>query len=190
MNTNKSLTRKEEITKEVYVRVLDELLKEKEFSEIKVSEIIELSGLSRATFYKYFHDKYELAVWRYANFLEDLGSIDFSSQEEVDKIMAAIIQFINSNKASFKKIIQYMGQNSFIEYYVKYSINVAKEKSSKYGYKLSSKDEYTIRYHAIGTIEVLREWIETKNDLTVEDIIDVIVNNHRNSGVRPYYLPR
>ncbi len=51
--------------KEVYYRVMEELLEKKEFSDITTTEIIERSGLSRATFYKHFRDKFELAAWKF-----------------------------------------------------------------------------------------------------------------------------
>ena len=55
------------ITKKALASGLKELIKKKSFDNIIVSDITEICGLNRQTFYYHFHDKYELVNWIYYN---------------------------------------------------------------------------------------------------------------------------
>ena len=45
------------------VRALDELMREESIDRISVAKICSLSGISRATFYRYFNDKFAIVEW-------------------------------------------------------------------------------------------------------------------------------
>lgn len=48
---------------EQIVGACDKLLKDMSFEELTVKDIVEVLGISRPTFYRYFTDKYEIAQW-------------------------------------------------------------------------------------------------------------------------------
>ena len=56
-------------TKNVLYNSLIELMKEKEFEEIKVSDICTKALINRSTFYAHYQDKYEL-LQDFLNFLK------------------------------------------------------------------------------------------------------------------------
>ena len=62
-------------TKNLIYSTLIELMKEKSFEEIKVSDICEKALINRSTFYAHYEDKYELLV----EFLNDLKE-EFKNQ--------------------------------------------------------------------------------------------------------------
>jgi AcrR family transcriptional regulator len=45
------------------VQALDELMRSKPIDDISVNSICEQAGMSRATFYRYFSDKYAISTW-------------------------------------------------------------------------------------------------------------------------------
>lgn len=186
-HTYQNLTRRNIITREVFIRTLDELLKEKEFEEVSTSEIIKKSGLSRTTFYKHFHDKYELANYRLAEFLVSNGMQEFNSNSEIDRALTDIVQFLDQNKLTFKKLLKYEGQNSFGDFYIKSSINTAKQLADKYGRSFSAKDQAIVLYHAAAAVEVIKEWISEDSGLTTIEVIDIIIHN-RSDAVKKLYL--
>lgn len=55
------------ITKKAIVEGMKELTKKKAFDKITVSDIAEICGLNRQTFYYHFQDKYDLVNWIYYN---------------------------------------------------------------------------------------------------------------------------
>ena len=171
----KKISRKGQITREVFLRTLDELLDEMDFDRISTTDIIERSGLSRATFYKHFRDKYQLANWRYYMLLETAIERGFSSGNDIDESMSEIIRFIDRNRKTLTKLIRYTGQNSFMDYYLNHSIAAAREISEKKGRKLSRRNELLIRYNAVGAAEVYKEWLLNEKDLSAEDVIQIII---------------
>lgn len=184
----KVLSRKNMITIEVFQRILDELLAEKPLDKISTSEIIERSGLSRGTFYKHFRDKYELANWRILDFMEKAWESGFSSESDINTAMRDFVLFLDNNKDTFKKILEYEGQNSFEEYFTDYSIEVAREFAESSNREFTQQDAAIISYHVAGELEVLREWAQDDGHLSAEDAVEVI-NICRSESVRKLYLP-
>ena len=69
-------------TKKMIYTALVELMKEKTFEEIKVSDICEKALINRSTFYAHYEDKYELLV----DFIKDLKD-EFSQKLENNKAL-------------------------------------------------------------------------------------------------------
>lgn len=72
-------------TRNALYKTLLELMKEKSFEEIKVSDICEHALINRSTFYSHYEDKYEL--------LKDaIDDIKNSLKQELNKILILLIQ--------------------------------------------------------------------------------------------------
>ena len=69
-------------TKKMIYTALVELMKEKTFEEIKVSDICEKALINRSTFYAHYEDKYELLI----DFIKDLKE-EFSQKLENNKAL-------------------------------------------------------------------------------------------------------
>ena len=69
-------------TKKMIYTALVELMKEKTFEEIKVSDICEKALINRSTFYAHYEDKYELLI----DFIKDL-KVEFSQKLENNKVL-------------------------------------------------------------------------------------------------------
>ena len=65
-------------TKKMIYTALVELMKEKTFEEIKVSDICEKALINRSTFYAHYEDKYELLI----DFIKDLKMVLQKAKEE------------------------------------------------------------------------------------------------------------
>ena len=60
--------------KQRIAQVFSELLQEKPLEQITVKELTETLGISRQTFYYYFHDIYEIVEWIFATESEKILS--------------------------------------------------------------------------------------------------------------------
>ena len=56
---------KRKATKEILAESLQELAQKKNIEKITVKEITDNCGFSTTTFYRLFHDKYDLIMWDY-----------------------------------------------------------------------------------------------------------------------------
>ena len=59
-------------TKIIIFLALEKLLKSKPFEKITVIEIAQAAHISRATFYRHFEDKFDLANWYYRQKAEEV----------------------------------------------------------------------------------------------------------------------
>ena len=69
------------ITKKAIVQALKEVCRTKPFDKISVTDITEICGLNRQSFYYHFQDKYELLSWiyYYENFSKITEDISFEN---------------------------------------------------------------------------------------------------------------
>ncbi len=84
------------------------LLKDKSFDDVSVSEICEVSGVHRATFYKHFNDKFEFLNFCFDSMLKTISfdSLEVGSSPAVIKtnimhFVACILEFIDDNRPLF-----------------------------------------------------------------------------------------
>ncbi len=172
-----SETLRKNITKEVFQKVLEDLLLEKELADITTTEIIERSGLSRATFYRSFADKYELANWSFKMLMEQLDR-EILSADRAEKIHLEVLRYIDEHRTIFKKLMHYDMQNSFRNYYMEIAYNWAKRSDKNKDYKQYLKEHYRIMYHMNGFLGVLDEWLKSDCYLTYEEIDSIIVESN------------
>ena len=167
---------KDTFIKETFSQALEQLLQEKKLDDISTSEIIRASGLSRSTFYRHFTDQYELANWKYREMLNRL-SRDHTSPDTSAENIRALIRFIGENRAYYKKLLSYTGQNSFHEYYLHITLEWARQIQGQAGRKLTSKDYYTLRYHSAGILDILSQWLRSDDPLTADEFCEIVMEN-------------
>lgn len=82
-------------TKLKFANALESLLKRKNMDEIQVNEIINLTGISRKTFYRHFTDKYDLAEWYFKQFFDNSFGMIIQG-EDWDSAMINYLDFCAS----------------------------------------------------------------------------------------------
>jgi probable dihydroxyacetone kinase regulator len=97
------------ITKKAIAAGIKELTKKKSFDKITVSDITEICGLNRQTFYYHFQDKYELVNWIYYNEIISIVVDDLTYENSIDKVLKMLTKmktedyfYVNTLKASVK----------------------------------------------------------------------------------------
>lgn len=108
------------VTKKNMSDTIKELAKEYPFEKITVSLICEKCGMSRKSFYYHFKDKYDLVNWIFETDISEFVSCQ-ESVYQVDSLRC-FSQFFYQNRAFYKNIFSYVGQNSF-ENYLKQKIS-------------------------------------------------------------------
>lgn len=85
-------------TRQTIIQSFQEIIKEKEFNSIRISDIAKRAVINRVTFYHHFEDKYELleVVTRESlkeKIEESLNEQDFFNQEMMKKLFIALTNF-------------------------------------------------------------------------------------------------
>ena len=162
-------------TKKMIYTALVELMKEKTFEEIKVSDICEKALINRSTFYAHYEDKYELLI----DFIKDLKE-EFSQKLENNKALnikeyylELIKIFLNhvEDKKDIYSSIMIHNRNSIMMDII-YDVldndiisHVQNDNNSKIPSKVIAK------FYLGAVFNVGIEWLKYSNKYTKEDIL-------------------
>lgn len=106
-------------TKKALYQSLIQLMKEKTFEEIRVSDVCELALINRSTFYAHFDDKYELLYDYIKNLKNDLKT-ELSKNKEISNTKEYYIEMIKillnhvEDKKEIYRSIMLHNQNSIM----------------------------------------------------------------------------
>lgn len=106
-------------TKKALYESLIQLMKEKTFEEIRVSDICELALINRSTFYAHFDDKYEL-LYDYIKNLKNELKTELSKNKEISNTKEYYIEMIKillnhvEDKKEIYRSIMLHNQNSIM----------------------------------------------------------------------------
>ena len=111
-------------TKELIAESLKELFTQKTADKITVKEIARNCGITPATFYNHFRDKYDLIVWIYAepvkNIVCQMGKKNYGIR---DAIFDVINYFAANRKFIINAIMHTSEQDSFIYHVFRINFN-------------------------------------------------------------------
>lgn len=139
-----------------------ELLANNTIDRITVKDVLEKSGVSRATFYKYFRDKMDLMMHPFFLFME-LNLKSSNAVNQVD-LFIHLFEFMKENQKFFENVFKSEGQNSYEQEFRSYGTNLF-EKSYIYIIDkdvaaLTAEEKYWIEFYAVGAFAVVKRWVE------------------------------
>lgn len=149
---------------------LYQLTSEKSFEAITIQEIIERANVSKATFYRYFHDKFELMCWFYEDFVHKTFD-DLYSEKSWYETQYTYAEFYLHNKDYFLNIYNYEGQNSFDHFLYSYCLTFFKNivQTKKGPDALSKELIFAIKMYCYGNSFIVRDWLMGEIPLTIEE---------------------
>ena len=102
-------------TKKALTDAMKQLMKEKAFEKISVTDICECCGMNRKSFYYHFKDKYDLVNWiYYTEFIMMAGLRQFSSAWD---LLEAVADLFYQSQDFYRRALEIEGQNSFRDYF-------------------------------------------------------------------------
>ncbi len=111
------------ITKNALAEAMKELMQEKKFEKISVTDICEKCGMNRKSFYYHFRDKYDLVNWIfYVGFMDHINPQDYAEEgnQSTGKpflLAEEALKYFYNERAFYKKALMIEGQNSFLDYF-------------------------------------------------------------------------
>ena len=104
------------ITKNALAASLKNLMREKPFEKISVSDICETCGMNRKSFYYHFKDKYDLVNWIF--YVDFLGKMDITSYHTGWDAVQDICNRFYEDREFYESALKIEGQNSFHDYII------------------------------------------------------------------------
>lgn len=165
-------------TKQRLICGFAELLKSKNFSLIKVSELTRVSNVNRATFYLHYNDINDFMQQIEAELVHQLTAVFEENSMHTDDngnipVVCAVFEFISSNESILRAVLGENGDRNF-----RYRLSlIAREKIvDKF---IDSGNEnpihnYSIYYMINGCIGVIFKWIGSGMRESPEDMSLII----------------
>ena len=146
--------------KQIFVRTMWDLVKEKPLKKISVTDVVRCSGASKATFYKYFEDINALIGYIY--FQEVLGVMqDHNLMHSESELRIGFFNRIMEHKDFFGQAFLMVGQNCLSSYAKKYCRDwYAKRLGFYYGEsKIPKQVLFAVDFYTNGHIALIQDWI-------------------------------
>ena len=161
------------LTKKALLVAFGELLEEKPFNKITITDITEKCGLNRMTFYYHFDNIYELMIWGLEMQMREV-SHDYINYENWKTGYLKVFYFALERKVYIKKIFQTIEQENLEHYLNKIAermvLAVIEDKDRER--QLSEDDKlFTAQICAYVLVGILVSWVSRGMKETPEIII-------------------
>ena len=161
-----------EITKMWIADKMQEIMKHKPISKIRVTEICRAAEIERPTFYYHFKDKYDLVAWMF--YTKAYGT-DIISVASAAAGMNKMKQQILFYKRAYEDASQNALWRYMLEYFAKRYTELAKEKLGTD--ILDSQLAYSIRFYCMGAVGMTQEWVLNDNITSAETVVQMMFNS-------------
>lgn len=177
---NISNNKRKQTTMEKIDKAFVTLLQKKEINEINVTDLVNLAGINRSTFYIHYIDIYDLADKIKEKMWNDILSL--YQEESIGKYHSynflKLFEHIKNNQIYYKTLFKL--NFDFSEYLDTYkSDNIALK------YFTSMKN---INYHVVffkaGLNAIIREWIFNGCKESPEEINDILKNEYKGKSLK------
>ena len=155
-----------ERTKKDILAAFNTLIKTKDMDRITVEMIIKEAGISKATFYRYFKDKYEVMNYNYTQLLDALSSPEHSSSYR--QLYEQLYRYGRRNWQYMQKAFATVGKNSFGEYIENYSRQLVEQitQHCRDGQGLTETERLQCDVFCNGIPYMYERWIFSNYSLT------------------------
>ncbi len=171
----KSMTTGER-TKQLIIDTFTEMLREMPLEAVRIQDLCARCGIDRHTFYYHFKDKYDLVIWIHTKLLNQLGQYDgrpFSRESMIN-----VTKEMKSRAWFYQRCFEYSGQNSLLsDILEKSAASYEVLLQNQLGRELTPRQKTEIRYHVYGSIMLMPQWIRDDADISVEELVQIILAN-------------
>lgn len=165
------------LTKKALANSLMELMNEKPFEKISVTDICERCGMNRKSFYYHFQDKYELVNWIFdQQFLKLLDTYEI--EDRWDLLEKAFKTFYE-NHDFYRHAFMIEGYNSFSEHFREIITPIAHEvytsllqQADAYNGLIEKYFDFYIDVHADVFIIAIQKWLSVKDCMSDEEFTE------------------
>lgn len=167
---------KQNLTKQHIWESFYELSATVPFEKLTVEKIIDHSGVSRATFYRHFRDKYDLMNYNSMAVAQRLiGWRECGSWQEFLYYMFVEIE---KETGYFRRAFKTSGQNAHSRFLFEYSYGVVREcyMGSKGLAELSPSEHYMIAHYCHGCVDCIEDWLRDPEQISGADMAALFYN--------------
>ena len=160
------------ITKESVFTALIKLLDKRSFSELTITEITKVAGVSRAAFYRNYETKEDIIIFYLNDLFQELLR-KLVSPENSSKLTRTTLyfSFFKEHRSFIEVLIKAELTHIFYEHFCIHVTDFFRNQTDKFS-KSTLNEKYLPQYMASGLFRVLLEWIKGGTVESVEDITE------------------
>ncbi len=159
------------LTERALSESLKELLRERNFDDVTVTDICERAGVSRRSFYRHFLDKYDLMN---CTFYQDL-CVDIPHHDDwvCWDYMPEICRAFDNDRAYYRHVYEVSGRNSFREYGTMRMFPLLEHDLANCPVSRKSRDTFIVQFYN-AVYDDLDEWIRNDPDRSAEEFAQML----------------
>ncbi len=156
------------------IDAFNRLISERDFNKISVEMIMNKANVSRATFYRYFKDKYDVMNANYKNLLDYF--IDPAKSSNYRELCFHLFEYGQKNLSIFKNALNSTGFNSFSNYIYNYSYEkaLAITKANRNGEGFTPAEELQVDVFCNGICAVYKNMAHHRYNLSAAEAADAL----------------
>lgn len=158
-------------TRNTFVVAFCELYREKPIEKISVKEVIARAGYSRATFYNYFQDVYDLREYAENAFIDSIMARvveNIRSGRQMDDFVLTFMNILQENTFYIDVFIGSANSSHFVEKIYKRTTPLLRDAFGLSDDNMSAA--YVLKFYIAGLIPTLGMWLQSDRFLTEEDL--------------------
>lgn len=168
-------------TRKLIYQTLLDLMKEKTFEEIKVSDICSRAMINRSTFYAHYEDKYELLVDFLSNLKEEFAhelnescKENLSIREYYIRLISLFLDHIDSKRDVYNSIMVNNRSSIMMDILLSVVNDDILKRFKENDINLRVPTEVISKFYLGGVINIGMEWLSNSNKYTKEEILDYL----------------
>lgn len=168
-------------TRKLIYQTLLELMKEKTFEEIKVSDLCSKAMINRSTFYAHYEDKYELLVDFLSNLKEEFAhelnescKENLSIREYYIRLISLFLDHIDSKRDVYNSIMVNNRSSIMMDILLSVVNDDILKRFKENDINLKVPTEVISKFYLGGVINIGMEWLSNSNKYTKEEILDYL----------------
>jgi AcrR family transcriptional regulator len=170
-------------TKKMIRNALSELIEEKGFNDISITDLTSRADINRGTFYLHYSDKFDLlekvedeVIKELSEQTKNINSIDILDLNSVDKPLPFVVklfQYFKENAIFMKAILGPKGHPTFqvkIKKFIETNLFEKKVTGPTRTEEMQIPEEYFISYVLSAHLGVIQRWIESGMEKSPEEM--------------------
>ena len=145
-----------------WAAALRELLKERPFAQISVTDICERCEMNRKSFYYHFRDKYDLVNWIY--YTEFLAVLRRGRTPPAGRVLRDLCLYFEENREFYRKTFEVEGQNSFADYFREIVVVILDDDFEE---ALAAEEpeaaRFYLSFYADAVLAAVKRWLEDRD---------------------------
>lgn len=161
-------------TKIKFANALEECLQNTRISQVTVSNIVAVSGLSRQTFYNNFIDIYDLIYWMHTMWIKEVVDT-FWKEEDFCQAFEGAAAIMRKHKKFYRQIIWSEGVNSFQKSFYRQNVELSKERIRRVcASEINESIAFLLHLYWSGASQMLVNWIIDDMKMEPAELADLL----------------